>query len=117
MYRKLKAKLLQDVIAVAGTIPWDVVLACFRVSTIICCRMAPAGTSSNYFKFIYNAIIGIILWLLNLVGGLFGIKVAINPVTALIVGFGDSRAHSHFAFAIYTAVKHANIMARKLQIK
>jgi len=39
-------------------------------------------------KFIYNVILGgIILWILNLVGGLINITVAINPITALIVGF------------------------------
>lgn len=39
-------------------------------------------------KFIYNGILGgIILWILNLVGGLINITVAINPITALIVGF------------------------------
>ena len=89
MYRKLKAKLLQDVIAVAGTIPWDVVLA-YALGLVLLyvvgwLLLVPLRI---ILKFIYNAIIGgIILWLLNLVGGLFGIKVAINPVTALIVGF------------------------------
>lgn len=39
-------------------------------------------------RFIINGIIGgVSLWLLNLVGGLIGVTVAINPVTALIVGF------------------------------
>jgi inhibitor of the pro-sigma K processing machinery len=39
-------------------------------------------------KFIFNGIIGgIVLWVLNLVGGLIGVTVAINPVTALLVGF------------------------------
>ncbi len=39
-------------------------------------------------KFIYNGILGgIILWVLNLVGGLINVRVAINPITALIVGF------------------------------
>ncbi len=39
-------------------------------------------------KFIYNGILGgIILWILNLIGGLIHVKVAINPITALIVGF------------------------------
>ena len=39
-------------------------------------------------KFILNGILGgIILWLLNLVGGLIHVTIAINPVTALIVGF------------------------------
>jgi inhibitor of the pro-sigma K processing machinery len=89
LYRKLKAKLLQDVIAVAGTIPWDVVLA-YALGLVLLyvvgwLLLVPLRI---ILKFIYNAIIGgIILWLLNLVGGLFGIKVAINPVTALIVGF------------------------------
>ncbi|NLI61677.1 MAG: pro-sigmaK processing inhibitor BofA [Clostridiales bacterium] len=39
-------------------------------------------------KFIYNGILGgIILWILNLIGGLIHVTVAINPITALIVGF------------------------------
>lgn len=39
-------------------------------------------------KLIYNALIGgIILWVLNVIGGNFGITVAINPFTALLVGF------------------------------
>lgn len=39
-------------------------------------------------KFIYNGILGgIILWILNLVGGLIHVTVAINPITAMIVGF------------------------------
>ncbi|MGI6189372.1 MAG: pro-sigmaK processing inhibitor BofA [Clostridiales bacterium] len=73
----------------AGTIPWDVVLA-YALGLVLLyvvgwLLLVPLRI---ILKFIYNAIIGgIILWLLNLVGGLFGIKVAINPVTALIVGF------------------------------
>jgi inhibitor of the pro-sigma K processing machinery len=40
------------------------------------------------FRFIINGIIGgVVLWLLNLIGGLIGISIAINPVTALMVGF------------------------------
>lgn len=36
----------------------------------------------------YNVIVGgLVLWLVNLVGGFFGLSVAINPVTALIAGF------------------------------
>ncbi|HHU50149.1 MAG: pro-sigmaK processing inhibitor BofA family protein [Caldicoprobacterales bacterium] len=39
-------------------------------------------------RFFINAILGgIALWLLNLAGGLIGVTVAINPVTALTVGF------------------------------
>ncbi|MGE5572895.1 MAG: pro-sigmaK processing inhibitor BofA family protein [Bacillota bacterium] len=39
-------------------------------------------------RLIYNTIIGgLLLWLVNLVGGVFGLSVAINPVTALTVGF------------------------------
>ncbi|MFY9176699.1 MAG: pro-sigmaK processing inhibitor BofA family protein [Caldicoprobacterales bacterium] len=39
-------------------------------------------------KFIYNGLLGgIILWLLNLLGGLIHVRLAINPITALIVGF------------------------------
>ncbi|NLO83476.1 MAG: pro-sigmaK processing inhibitor BofA [Clostridiales bacterium] len=73
----------------AGTIPWDVVLA-YAVGLVLLyvvgwLLLVPLRI---ILKFIYNAIIGgIILWLLNLVGGLIGITVAINPVTALIVGF------------------------------
>lgn len=40
------------------------------------------------FRFLLNGIIGgIALWILNLVGGLIGVVVAINPITALTVGF------------------------------
>lgn len=40
------------------------------------------------WRFILNAIIGgIVLWLLNLIGGFIGIFIGINPITALIVGF------------------------------
>ena len=73
----------------AETIPWDVVLA-YAVGLVLLyvvgwLLLVPLRI---ILKFIYNAIIGgIILWLLNLVGGLIGITVAINPVTALIVGF------------------------------
>lgn len=39
-------------------------------------------------KLVYNAIIGgILLFLLNLVGGFFNIGIAVNPITALIAGF------------------------------
>lgn len=39
-------------------------------------------------KFIYNAIIGgIALVILNFFGGYIGLHIAINPITALIVGF------------------------------
>ncbi len=39
-------------------------------------------------RLLYNGIIGgLMLWVLNLVGGFFGLQVAINPVTALIAGF------------------------------
>lgn len=40
------------------------------------------------FKFILNGILGgIILWLLNILGGFIHVTVAINPITALLVGF------------------------------
>lgn len=40
------------------------------------------------WRFILNGIIGgIALWLLNLIGALIGITIAINPATALTVGF------------------------------
>lgn len=39
-------------------------------------------------KLIGNALVGgLILVVVNLVGGLFGISIGINPVTAIIVGF------------------------------
>lgn len=39
------------------------------------------------FKLIINGLIGgLILFLFNLVGGLFGIAIAINPLNAIIVG-------------------------------
>jgi len=40
------------------------------------------------FVILYNGVVGgIMLWVVSLVGGLVGIKVAINPITALIAGF------------------------------
>lgn len=39
------------------------------------------------FRLVYNAIIGgIMLWVVNIVGGYFGFYLAINPITALIAG-------------------------------
>ncbi|MDR3588466.1 MAG: pro-sigmaK processing inhibitor BofA family protein [Negativicutes bacterium] len=39
------------------------------------------------FRLIYNAIIGgVMLWVLNFIGGHFGFTIAINPITALIAG-------------------------------
>ncbi|MDI3481121.1 MAG: inhibitor of the pro-sigma processing machinery [Tepidanaerobacteraceae bacterium] len=39
-------------------------------------------------KLIYNAIIGgIVLVILNFFGSYFGLSIAINPITALLVGF------------------------------
>lgn len=39
------------------------------------------------FKLIVNGLIGgLILFLFNLVGGLFGLAIAINPLNAIIVG-------------------------------
>lgn len=39
------------------------------------------------FKLIINGIIGgLILFLFNLIGGLFGLGIAINPLNAIIVG-------------------------------
>ncbi|QJW48696.1 pro-sigmaK processing inhibitor BofA [bacterium BFN5] len=40
------------------------------------------------FRFIYNGIIGgIMLWVVNLVGGYIGFTIGINVITALIAGF------------------------------
>ncbi|HCS73562.1 MAG TPA: SigmaK-factor processing regulatory BofA [Clostridiales bacterium] len=40
------------------------------------------------FRFLLNGIIGgVVLWLLNLVGGYIGLSIAVNPITALTVGF------------------------------
>ena len=40
------------------------------------------------WKLILNGILGgLLLVVINLIGGLFGITIAINPVTALIAGF------------------------------
>ena len=39
-------------------------------------------------KLIYNGLIGgLMLWVLNLLGGHIGFVIAINPMTALIAGF------------------------------
>ena len=41
----------------------------------------------HLLRFFINALIGgLILWILNLVGGLIGVTIAINPITALTVG-------------------------------
>ena len=40
------------------------------------------------FRLIYNAVLGaIVLWVFNYIGAHFGFTIAINPVTALAVGF------------------------------
>lgn len=40
------------------------------------------------FRFIYNGLIGgIMLWVVNLIGGHMGFTIAINPLSALIAGF------------------------------
>lgn len=40
------------------------------------------------WRFILNGIIGgAILWFINLIGGLLGVTIALNPITALTVGF------------------------------
>lgn len=39
-------------------------------------------------KLVYNAIIGgIMLWVVNFIGGYFDFTIAINPITALVAGF------------------------------
>jgi inhibitor of the pro-sigma K processing machinery len=39
-------------------------------------------------RFIINGVVGgVVLWLLSLVGSLIGLSVAVNPITALTVGF------------------------------
>ena len=85
----MNVNLLQDVIDMLGTISWDVILA-YAVGLVLLYAVGwlLLVPLKIILKFIYNAIIGgIILWVLNLVGGFIGITVAINPVTALIVGF------------------------------
>ncbi|MDR3566366.1 MAG: pro-sigmaK processing inhibitor BofA family protein [Negativicutes bacterium] len=38
-------------------------------------------------RLIYNAVIGgMMLWVVNFIGGYFGFAIAINPITALIAG-------------------------------
>ncbi len=40
------------------------------------------------FKLIYNGLVGgIMLWVVNFVGGYFGFAIGINPITALVAGF------------------------------
>jgi inhibitor of the pro-sigma K processing machinery len=40
------------------------------------------------FRLIFNGLIGgLLLWFLNIIGGAFGLHIAINPITALIAGF------------------------------
>ncbi|NLP17496.1 MAG: pro-sigmaK processing inhibitor BofA [Firmicutes bacterium] len=39
-------------------------------------------------RLLYNGVIGgVLLWLVNLVGGFFSIMIPINPITALTAGF------------------------------
>lgn len=39
-------------------------------------------------RLLYNGVIGgILLWLVNLVGGFFAVTIPINPITALTAGF------------------------------
>lgn len=39
-------------------------------------------------RLLYNGIIGgLLLWLVNLVGGFFSVMIPINPITALAAGF------------------------------
>lgn len=39
-------------------------------------------------KLIYNALIGgVVLLILNFIGGYIGLHIALNPITALLVGF------------------------------
>lgn len=39
-------------------------------------------------RLLYNGVIGgLLLWLVNLVGGFFGVMIPINPITALAAGF------------------------------
>ncbi len=40
------------------------------------------------FKLIINGILGgILLFLLNLIGGIFSVTIAINPITAVVAGY------------------------------
>jgi len=39
-------------------------------------------------RLLYNGLIGgVVLWVVNLVGGYFGLFIPINPITALVAGF------------------------------
>ncbi|HHY93154.1 MAG TPA: pro-sigmaK processing inhibitor BofA [Firmicutes bacterium] len=39
-------------------------------------------------RLLYNALVGgVVLWVVNLVGGYFGVFIPINPITALVAGF------------------------------
>ncbi|MBI2873879.1 MAG: pro-sigmaK processing inhibitor BofA family protein [Firmicutes bacterium] len=39
-------------------------------------------------RLVYSGLLGgILLWLINLIGGLWGVQIPINPATALVVGF------------------------------
>lgn len=39
-------------------------------------------------RLLYNGLIGgVVLYLVNLIGGWFGLYIAINPITALVAGF------------------------------
>jgi len=39
------------------------------------------------FRLIINGLVGgLFLWIMNIVGGVFGLYIAINPITALVAG-------------------------------
>ena len=39
-------------------------------------------------RLLYNGLVGgVVLWVVNLVGGYFGLFIPINPITALVAGF------------------------------
>ena len=70
-------------------ISFDIILAyASGPGAFIFHRMAAAGAFKTHTSFLFNAILGgIALWLINTAGKFIGISVAINPVTALTVGF------------------------------
>jgi inhibitor of the pro-sigma K processing machinery len=71
------------------TIDWPVILA-YGIGILMLYLLAKLlfVPLKILWRLVYNALIGgVMLWVLNLVGGYFGLHVPINAITALIAGF------------------------------
>lgn len=74
-----------------GNIPIDInVLIAFGFGVLLLFLLAKilATPFRLFFRLVVNGVMGgILLWVLNLVGGFIGIHLPINPFTALVAGF------------------------------